>query len=588
MQVDIAHDLKDLDKIRQSTELFAQAFPLAPEIWLRYLKNEAVVAQSDAEIDKLQIIFQRALTDYYSIDVALEYACLASRCSAEKAKEIWDELLPAYGYEFTKGRLMWAAWRDDYMRREFDSPEKFKKILKRFKEELLLPLQSMQLTYTEFREFVDLYGTQLPANFDRNTIEVEVKDTKKIYQKVLPFEQKLAKLETKSHQERVEIFKNCINECADDLEEEYVQIIYERMITACCLNESVWKEYLSYIQNRSTDWSPMESNKSAIFRQTEMDIINRGLRNCSWSADLYIEKMRILEASKASRAEIQKVLETACAIQYNNAEPIVKVWLEYLSFLVRISDFAEDKEKEILRKNFNLSWDTLGWTYGNLADCDCEILKFWGRIEYTKLADIDQGRQLWNTVMESNENYSKTGLWLEFAQLEQQHRGVDAARHIYKRAMKIHELNDLPAMASNWIRFERCNGTLDQLRFCQGVCDKMLHQYRKKFHGAKRKPEVKKDGKRKAEDDTPQPSKKSKDASSVNKEEFQKLSKSKDNGESSEVKIEVDPTKDHIRVFFSNLEYHVTVEDLKEGFPEITIVSFNMVTTGKGKSRGFG
>lgn len=575
-----------MDKIRQSIELFAQVFPISPEIWLRYLKVESVVATSEEEIEKLQTLFQRALNDYYSVDVALEYACLAARSNDSKAKQIWDELLPAYGYEFTKGRLVWAAWRDDYIRRyQPDSPEKFKKVMKRFKEELLLPLSQMQLTYTEFREFVDKYGSEIP-NFDRSSVEAEVKDTKKILQKVSPFEQKLAKLETKSHQERVGIFKNYINECADDLEEEYVQVLYERMVTSCCLNETVWKEYLSYVQNRSKDWSPVESNKSTIFRQKEIDIVNRGLRNCNWSADLYIEKMRILESNKEPRQEIQNILETACAIEYTNAEPIVKVWLEYLSYLVRVTNFSDDKEKEILRKNFNLAWNTLGWQYGNLADCDCEILKFWGRIEYTKLEDGNQGKQLWNTVMESNENYAKTGLWIEFAQLEQQHRGIEAARLVFKRALKTFDLNDLAAMASAWIRFERCNGSLDHLRYCQETCEKMFHQLRKKSFGVKRKPDGKKDGKRKADDETSQKSKKAKEATNVDKEEFQKLaiSKSKDEVE----KPEIDPTKDSVRVFFSNLDYNVTTKDLEEGFPEITIVSFNLITTGKGKSRGFG
>lgn len=583
-QVDIAHDLTDLDKIRQSVELFSQAFPVSPEIWLRYLKVEAVVAQSPPEIERLQTLFQRALDDYYSIDIALEFACLASRCSDGKAKEIWEVLLPAYGYEFTKGRLVWAAWRDDFMRREPESPEKVKRIVKRFKEELLLPLSQMQLTYTEFRDFLEMHKESLP-NFDRSSIEDEVKTSKKILQQILPFEQKLAKLEDKSHQERVELFKSYIHEVADELEEEFVQVLYERMITACCLNESVWKEYLLYIQNRN-EWSPVESNKSKIFRQTELDIVTRGLKNCSWSADLYVEKIRILETNKESRQEIQKILEEACTIQYNNAEPIVKVWIEYLSYLARVTNFSDEKEKEILTNNFNLAWDTLGRIYGNLADSDCEILKFWGRLEYTKFNDGNEGRRLWNTVMESSDNFTKVSLWLEFAQLELQYRGAEGARLIFKRALKVNELNDLPAMVSAWIRFERCNGTLDHLRHCQEICDKAVQHLRKKFHGSKRKTELKKDGKRKADDDHhPQQNKKAKEATKFNKDEFQKLSISKpaktENGE-------IDSSKDNVRVFFSNLGYDVATEDLREGFPEITIVNFNVITTGKGKSRGFG
>ncbi|CRL07305.1 CLUMA_CG020283, isoform A [Clunio marinus] len=583
--VDIAHDLTDLDKIRQSIELFSQAFPLSPEIWLRYLKVEAAVAQSEEEIDELQNLFERALNDYYSVDVALEYAILASRCNNTKAREIWEQLLPAYGYEYSKGRLMWAAWRDDYIRREPDSPEKLKKIIKRFKEELLLPLNQIQLSYNEFREFIEKCQSMLP-NFDRDSIDSEFKTTKTILQKVMPFEQKLSHLEAKSHQERVDIFKTYINECAEELEEEYVQVLYERMITACCLNESVWKEYLSYIQNRSKDWTPMDSNKSKIFRQSDMDIVTRGLRNCSWSADLYIEKMRIFEQNKKSRQDIQSILETACAIQYNNAEPVVKVWLEYLSYLVRVTNFQDNDEKEVLRKNFNLAWNTLGWQYGNLADCECEILKFWGRVEYEKFEDGNQGKQLWNTVMESNDNYTKTGLWLEFVAMEQKFRGTEGARLIYKRASKVPDLNDMSTLIYSWIRFERCFGSLSHIRFCQETCEKMLRQNRKKHQSGKRKVEAKKDGKRKAEDDSQHQNKKMKEATSVSKEEFKKMSISKPK-ESNE-NGDIDLSKDNVRVFFSNLDYNVTTDDLKEAFPEITIISFNVITTGKGKSRGFG
>lgn len=585
--------MTDLEKIRQSIQLFSSAFPLSPDIWLRYLKVETSVAQSKDELQKLIKIFKKALEDYFSIDVALEMASLAKLCDDEDAKEIWETLIPAYGYEFTKGRLMWAAWRADFIRREPESPEKYKKIAKKFKEELLLPLSHMQTSYQEFREFLDTHNDKLP-NFDRTSTEVEFKTTKQILQKVLPFESKLAKLESKMHHERVDTFLKYIAQCADDLEEEYIQILYERMITACCLNETVWKEYLNYITHRSTrtTWSPAESNTSHIFLQTDLDIINRGLKNCTWSAALCVEKMRIYESKKSSRAEIQKILEDAIAIKYNSAEPIVKIWIEYLSYLVRVTDFSDEKHVEILRKNFDSSWENLGRLYGSAADTECEILRFWGTVEYTKLKDANQGRQLWNTVMESSDNYLKSALWLEFANLEHQYRNPDAARLIFKRAMKVQDLNDLPSVSSSWIRFERCYGTLEHLKYCQDVCEKALSYHRKRSQNLKRKEkDTKKDIKRKADDEeqpNPQPTKKSKESVTVDKAEFQKLSITKPKVTEESGNGDIDTSKDNRRVFLSNLDFTVTEDDLREHFPEISIKSFNMITSGKGKSRGFG
>lgn len=588
-----------MDKIRQSIGLFTKEFPLSPEIWLRYLKTELSVAQTEEEINNLIKLFRKALDDYYSIDVALLYSEVVQRCNAAQAKDIWGDLLPAYGYEFTKGRLIWQAWRNDFMKREIDEEEKVRKVIKRFKEELLLPLKDMQLTYVEFRSFLDKYGDKLQKPFDREAFEVEVKNTKKILQKVNPFEKKLSELETKAHLERVEVFKNYIEDCAEELEEEFVQILYERMITSCCLNESVWKLYIKFLQNRPTDWSPLESNKSKIFIQTDFDIVNRGLRNCNWSADLYIEKMHILELNKEPKEKIQVILEEASQIQFNSPEPLVKVWIEYLSCLARITNFKEEKEVETLRNNFNLGWNSLGWSYGSLADPDCEIIKFWGRLEYTKMKDFSQGKQLWDTVMESNENYLKTGLWIEFAQLENQYRGCDAARSIYKRALKVQDLTDLPTMVSSWTRFERIYGKLEHLKYCQNICEKATKQHNKKFNSQKRKSVyVKKEkeqqqneNKRKLDDDgNSHQNKKLKENPAVSKEEFQKLSISKnsiDNKKEVEDRDEIDVSKDNVRVFLSNLDAAVTLEDLREAFPELEIVNFNMITRGKSKN-GFG
>lgn len=552
---------------------------------MRYLKTEISLAQTDEEIKKIQKIFQRALNDYYSIDIALEYSNLAEKCSDDVAVELWNDLLPAYGYEYTKGRLIWAAWRKDFMKREKDSPEKFKRIIKKYKEELLLPLDGMEITYKEFQEFIE--SNNLSEQVNLSSVEDEVKSTKKILIKVAPFEKFLAKLEDKSHHERVETFKKYIETCAEDLEEEYVQVLYERMITACCLNESVWMMYLNYIENRPKDWEPLESNKSKIFKQTELEIINRALRNCDWSANLYVEKIHHLENINSSTDDVKKVLEKASSVQYNSPEPLVKIWIEYLSYLTRVTNFDDEKQKEILRKNFELSWNTLGYQFGDLADCDCEILKLWGCVEYSKLNDHEQGKQLWNSAIGSNDNSKKTALWIEFAQLEQKYRGNEAARVILRRAVKVHEI-DLNSLVSFWIRFERCNGSLQHLKSCQEVCENALA--RKKSRDKSKLPKKPPQGsKRKAEDDEG-PQERKKKAVSPAKEEFQKLSISKppENVQEPEHHEEIDTSKDHLRIFISNLDFGANVDDLREGFPEISFVNFEMIKNKLGKSLGYG
>lgn len=57
--------LNDLDKIRESCELFSTQFPLAPEIWVEWLRIELTISTSEAESKRLHGLFKRALTDYF-------------------------------------------------------------------------------------------------------------------------------------------------------------------------------------------------------------------------------------------------------------------------------------------------------------------------------------------------------------------------------------------------------------------------------------------------------------------------------------------------------------------------------------------
>lgn len=57
--------ISDLDKIRQSCEIFSNVYPLAPHIWLRWLKIESNISTSEIECQAVQELFQRAFADYF-------------------------------------------------------------------------------------------------------------------------------------------------------------------------------------------------------------------------------------------------------------------------------------------------------------------------------------------------------------------------------------------------------------------------------------------------------------------------------------------------------------------------------------------
>lgn len=162
-----------------------------------------------------------------------------------------------------------------------------------------------------------------------------------------------------------------------------------------------------------------------IFLQTPLDVINRALRNCTWSADLFIEKIRLSEKCGAAKADITNIAQQAFEATNNDAKGHLNVWLEYLSFIKRNTNLADEKEVEVLRKTMELGQDSLA---RRTADGSNEFDQLCAHIEYGPLKNGESGYQHYDTVIKNFNNQSKASLWIQFAHLDLHGRGADAAR----------------------------------------------------------------------------------------------------------------------------------------------------------------
>lgn len=112
------------------------------------------------------------------------------------------------------------------------SPEKIATLLEMFTYELSLPLAGIQLAYTEFCEFCDKYGQDV----DWEKINETYHKAKDNLYAMLKFEEELVALDDKEHHKRVSVYSDYIEKCKSFLNGHMVQILYERMVAACCLN----------------------------------------------------------------------------------------------------------------------------------------------------------------------------------------------------------------------------------------------------------------------------------------------------------------------------------------------------------------
>lgn len=180
---------------------------------------------------------------------------------------------------------------------------------------------------------------------------------------------------------------------------------------------------MKYLKNREV--VPDETEKSQVFKQTPLDILNRALRNCTWSGDLYVEKIRFSEKLALPKADVTETAQQAFEATNNDVKGHLNVWLEYLSYIKRHTNFEDEKEVEVLRKTMELGQDSLG---RRSADANGEFDQLCARIEYGPLKNGDQGYQHYDRFIKNFSNQNKATSWIDFAQLDLNSRGIDAAR----------------------------------------------------------------------------------------------------------------------------------------------------------------
>ncbi|KAI8128238.1 Squamous cell carcinoma antigen recognized by T-cells 3 [Lucilia cuprina] len=585
---ELSHFTGDLDNIRKAYLSFSSVYPLTPELWLKYIEVELVVAQTVQEIEQVKELFHKALQDYYSCDLALKFADFAQRCKDPKA--VWQEILGTYGLNCLKGREFFKLYRQQFAK-DLTLPEHLNNYIQSFLQELRLPLNEMEESYIEFKVYYERNKESLNEHtLDWSVIDQRYFKAKEHLNKIIIYEDKLKGLEAQAYRERAEVYFEYIKESDKFLDENVLQTLYERMVADCCLNAECWLKYIDFIDYRDAFGRPEDLQKFALYEQTPDDICKRALRNCTWSPELYIKRMTILEKMEKPVQEVQEVLETALAAGFQTPEPAVSIWLEYLTYLRRHTNWLNPDECEVLRKNFNLGWTILGQQWGVLADCNCEILQFWGRLEYGPLRDPKKGKELWNTVMESSDNSTKSALWMEFVLLEMRH-DLEATRKLFSKALHSPDLDNPLVIASAWERFERCNGSIKTLNKCVKECSYLKQKYllNNSFNKpAKTTNTSSKPTKRKLNapenDSLPKQPKLQKPETTNHKV----ITESKESQFKEHENQEIDLTKDHLRIFLSNLDYNLTEDVIIENLPELKIVNLELIRSASGKSRGFG
>ncbi|KAG5872420.1 hypothetical protein JTB14_013665 [Gonioctena quinquepunctata] len=541
----------DLNSMRAAYERFSEKFPLSPKLWLDWLKDEIKISSTLEEQKRLFGLFDKAVEDYLSVDLWVEYAQFSiGATDLNTTRSILERGLTSAGLHVSQGSLLWDTLRElehAHVSIHPDNSEEWKnqvcKLADVFKRQLSVPLLNMENTYHEWKEWTKT----LPEGLvDSKPLEWSYKKALQLLDTYKPFEERLLSAEsTDLH----DIYKEYIKAVKDP---STILCLYERAVTTLCLTPQLWEDYCKF----AFQLGGVADKVSA-----------RALRNCTWSEDLWIARLRILEDQKKDESEVLACFEQGMS----SVSTSLELWLSFIEYLHRNSKDDTKLDKLFVQASQQMAQG---------VDPTCKLNRLHARL-LAKRGDMVAARKKWGEIIGQQHNKGSASVWLEYANLEKQYGDSGHLRGIYKKALAA--CKDWPQyIAEEWLMFERESGTLEDVMKCWEKCRSAISAEGPSLaQGSVEAP--------KREELQPERNRKRKFASNSNVGEERRAKQVKRFEEPVPTQpvvsktIEKDPKT---TIFVSNMHPSTDERCLKEIFPNA--VQIEVAQDRKGKSRCFG
>ncbi|KAM3183276.1 hypothetical protein ACTXT7_010667 [Hymenolepis weldensis] len=453
---------KEYDLLRDARELMAENFPLAPELWLNWIADEGALLKEDASRDPIENLFKRALTDYQSVDVWLEYCHfaigeLAASGDLDRTRSVLESALSAQGLDFRNGSVLFEIYREfekiclaQQQANNADEAaikDQMKKIDNIYRRHLAVPHIDLDSTMEEYQQFLEELE---PSPACRADFEA----AKKKWKALEKFELEISDI--KEHQEGDEeeedgpkdqsalftAWQNYLNyslECATrkrtkavikkagDGSEVTINppemiCLYERAITDLCLHADIWQQAADYLEIYvSAD------------QQRLIDTLKRAVRNVTWSSGLWCRYARTVETEAWSKSAhssantdqieesftyniskefdpVRQIFENALCNAFSTPDELIAVWIGYCDFLLRLIQHSNNPQIKAFPKH---------------GEQEFPIYRYWAFVEAKFLGDIERSRELWKTMLKDGHNGNNSAFWISYLEFLKNHDDID-------------------------------------------------------------------------------------------------------------------------------------------------------------------
>lgn len=460
-------ELFELEEARKARQAMSKIYPLTPELWLEWIRDEQKVCTTNDERQFIVELFESAVKDYSSVQLWVEYVMFMLGSGDMVATRAVGELgLTSVGTHVAEGVLVWqvvllvekqiyaALQKPGATHSEQEIKEQEKQLCRiqgLFRRQMRVPLMNCDADSL----------LQEASQYFEGDIEPQMKEDLKKTQKKLnektPFEEELLRAE--NDVDKLASYRRYIIHTKETDNPAAVQSLYERAVTDHCLDAGLWEEYVRFVmqQFHGLDY-------------VVLPVCERSQRNCPWSAtlcELHITALQIFATQDESVAtKIKGALEKGLGCGVQSGSEVTRMWMAYLIFLRRqiIWDQPHDTQLHALREAGHQAISMIDKYFGDEGDIDSDIPRFLARIEAEYAHDQEKAREMWNDiVMKRNNNFKNGNFWLEFINMERSYGSEKYCRKLYRRALE-RVWDWVEVIGSSYLRFEQEAGTLESMQ----------------------------------------------------------------------------------------------------------------------------
>ncbi|KAE8711206.1 hypothetical protein F3Y22_tig00110300pilonHSYRG00004 [Hibiscus syriacus] len=467
----------EIEKLREARENMNTSFPLSPEMWIEWAKDEASLL-NDSNFESVEKLYQRGIFEYLSIPLWCEYLNYVQRhdkkvcdCSADgisKARNLFERAVTAAALHVSQGSLIWDAYTQFEQsilltidQSDIQAKEKqVQRIRSIFHRHLSIPHANLESTLLAYKAWEVEQGNSLDAE-SGNVFGIS-SHVASAYQKAEEMYNARAHLEDQitrqdvSESERFQHYMSYLDfekSCGDPAR---VQILYERGITDFPVSSDLWLHYTRYL------------DKTLKAGNVVKDVYSRATRSCPWVGELWVRYLLCLERGLDSEKEISAAFEKSLKCTFSTLEKYLDLFLTRVDGLRRrISSASGDDSLNLsmIRETFQQAADYLSPHMKNTVGF-LHLHAYWARLELKLGNDLNAARGVWESLLKSCGSILEA--WQSYILMEIELDHINEARAIYKRCYsKRFSGTGSEDICHSWLCFEREFGTLEELNHAE-------------------------------------------------------------------------------------------------------------------------